>query len=96
MRFGQVYRRPPRNLSERVRESALAGTTWLVLRAGLGIPIFQNCSTRFGAASPSRFSPLSLRYAPGTLGESERTLPWAVIGLVSGRPLEDRTSVTVL
>ena len=31
------------------------------------------------------FSPLSLRCAPGTLGESERTLPWAVIGLVSGR-----------
>ena len=31
------------------------------------------------------FSPLSLRYAPGTLGESERTLPWAVIGLVFGR-----------
>src|SRR4030095_2233792 len=30
-------------------------------------------------------SPLSLRYAPGTLGESARTLPWAVIGLVFGR-----------
>ena len=63
----------------------MIGTTWLPLRAGLGISNFSEFLDAFQRLVAEPFSPLSLRYAPGTLGESERTLPWVVIGLVFWR-----------